>query len=327
MIVSLKFKNVRPINKEIDLCMIPANGDGVLDLASIYGANGSGKSSLLDFILYLKEFVLGQKTGSRLLTLDEKSPGEISVGFITPAGEYLFSLSFINLGIIFEELYKVTPLGNENIYTRNGYNTRYNNDLIKCYTNEKYLFLSTIIHHENFSDIKTWLKSLNFYSCFQDYPVLDNKVFFIVRQILYSLKIHLVRCSNGYMFAGEKGGYVSRGIQKLLYLLYFFIERILEKKSGVFFVDDFGVGLHPCIAIKIIELFKRYSEKHKNVQVIFSTHMTELMRFSLIPKEAIYLLDKDDFYSMNSFDSTYDKEVTKAYMQGLYGGIPEFDEG
>ncbi len=117
----------------------------------------------------------------------------------------------------------------------------------------------------------------------------------------------------------------SDGTQRLLELLFI----LLEKEEGkVFFIDEIDRCLHPLLTKRFISLFLEIAKK-RDVQLIVTTHESQLMDFSLLRKDEIWLLNKNPkgetkVYSMDEFNERFDKKILRAYLEGRYGGIPEF---
>ena len=104
----------------------------VLKMASIYGANGAGKSNLLKGVSFLKELALNkgfldkESIGKYFFALQENvgtDPLELTIEFVTESGvPFIYSVEIMDTGISFETL-QISGLGNEentNIFTRQG---------------------------------------------------------------------------------------------------------------------------------------------------------------------------------------------------------------
>lgn len=117
----------------------------------------------------------------------------------------------------------------------------------------------------------------------------------------------------------------SDGNKRLMELLSVLLN---EEEGRVFIIDEIDRCLHPLLTKKFISTFLELAKK-KHVQLIVTTHESQLMDFSLLRKDEIWLLNKDysgrtKIYSMDEFNERFDKKIVKAYLEGRYGGIPEF---
>lgn len=70
--------------------------------------------------------------------------------------------------------------------------------------------------------------------------------------------------------------------------------------------------------------------KHKNTQLIVTTHDTELMNLDLLRRDEIWFAGKmqdntTNLYSMEEFKTRFDKDIRRAYLDGTYGAIPKFE--
>ncbi|MGD6731604.1 MAG: AAA family ATPase [Pleomorphochaeta sp.] len=119
----------------------------------------------------------------------------------------------------------------------------------------------------------------------------------------------------------------SDGTQRLLELLFILLD---ERPGKVFFIDEIDRSLHPLLTEKFVETFLQIA-KERNVQLLVSTHESQLMDLKLLRKDEIWLFNKNNqgetkVYSMDEFNERFDKKIVKAYLEGRYRGIPEFHE-
>ncbi|MCY1152687.1 MAG: AAA family ATPase [Sphaerochaetaceae bacterium] len=119
----------------------------------------------------------------------------------------------------------------------------------------------------------------------------------------------------------------SDGTQRLLELLFILLD---ERPGKVFFIDEIDRSLHPLLTKKFVETFLQIA-KERNVQLLVSTHESQLMDLKLLRKDEIWLFNKNNqgetkVYSMDEFNERFDKKIVKAYLEGRYRGIPEFHE-
>lgn len=106
---------------------------------------------------------------------------------------------------------------------------------------------------------------------------------------------------------GVDSNTISAGEDNLLIILTalvslkYYFENITREKNEVeslLLIDEIDASLHPAFQIRLLDLFKEYSEKYK-IQVIFTTHSISLLEYALSQKQkVIYLIDNIDEVSI-----------------------------
>ncbi len=119
----------------------------------------------------------------------------------------------------------------------------------------------------------------------------------------------------------------SDGTKRLIELLMV-IQQSTTSSGKVFIVDEIDRSLHPQLTKKFVELFFRLTEG-TDTQLITTTHESELMDLSLLRRDEIWFVERDENYqsrifSLDQFKERYDKKVSKAYLEGRYGALPVF---
>lgn len=110
--------------------------------------------------------------------------------------------------------------------------------------------------------------------------------------------------------------------------LFELIEILLSGKEKTYIVDELDRCLHPCLTYKFIQNFFEYT-KQKRVQLVITTHESRLLDFDLLRRDEIWFVDKDktgnsNIYSLEEYNTRFDKKIDKAYLEGRYGGVPVF---
>lgn len=87
-------------------------------------------------------------------------------------------------------------------------------------------------------------------------------------------------------------------------------------------------SLHPNLFNHFIELLNEY-QKQTNIQVIFTTHESSIMKQDLFRRDQIWFIERNKdndsrIYSLDIFNERFDKKISKAYLEGRYGAIPQF---
>ena len=111
--------------------------------------------------------------------------------------------------------------------------------------------------------------------------------------------------------------------------IFDFLDILFNKnKNSVYVIDEMERSLHPNLFKHFIELLNQYQKK-SNIQVIFTTHQSEIMSQDLFRRDQIWFVERDKnndskIYSLDTFNERFDKKISKAYLEGRYGAIPQF---
>lgn len=131
---------------------------------------------------------------------------------------------------------------------------------------------------------------------------------------------------NNVPFSLEKEE--SSGTQKYFNLVGPIMD-VLEN-GQLLIVDELDAKLHPNLVCRIISLFHSKEFNHKNAQLVFNTHDTNLLDSGLFRRDQIWFTDKDKYgaaklYSLSDFSSDdvrKNEAYEKNYMKGKYGAVP-----
>ena len=90
-------------------------------------------------------------------------------------------------------------------------------------------------------------------------------------------------------------------------------------------IDEFDRSLHPNLSRAFFENF--LSCNGYAGQLIVTTHQAELLDLSLLRRDEIWFTQKEwdhstSLYSLNDYGTRHDKDIRKAYLEGLFGAIP-----
>lgn len=95
-------------------------------------------------------------------------------------------------------------------------------------------------------------------------------------------------------------------------------------ENKVFVIDEIDRSFHPNLTYEFI---KRALE-NKYIQLIVTTHEDRLLDLSLLRRDQIWFVDKEDnisyLYSLEQYKVRFDKDIMKEYLNGKYGSIPNF---
>ena len=98
----------------------------------------------------------------------------------------------------------------------------------------------------------------------------------------------------------------------------------------VLVIDELNDNLHPHLVKFMIQMFHDNALNDKNAQVIFTTHETSILDQTLLRRDQIWFVDKDDYnatslYPLSDFSPRKNIEnLEKNYLQGRYGAVPYF---
>lgn len=108
-----------------------------------------------------------------------------------------------------------------------------------------------------------------------------------------------------------------------------FLDILLNKnQNSVYVIDEMERSLHPNLFNRFIELLNEY-QKQSNIQVVFTTHESSIMKQDLFRRDQIWFIERNKdndsrIYSLDTFNERFDKKISKAYLDGRYGAIPQF---
>lgn len=119
----------------------------------------------------------------------------------------------------------------------------------------------------------------------------------------------------------------SDGTIRLLDLIEILLSADREK---VYVIDEINRRFHPLLTYHFIEKYLEIAA-HRHIQLIVTTHESRLMDFSLLRKDEINFVNRDEMgcseiYSFERFGERFDKKICTAYLRGDYGAIPIFKD-
>ena len=122
----------------------------------------------------------------------------------------------------------------------------------------------------------------------------------------------------------------SEGTKRLSALMGYLLAAI-EKGSSVV-IDEFDLALHPLVVKEVLSLFLNRSNNPKNAQLVFTTHMTDILEDNIMRMSEVGLVVKNRMVGTRikrivdmKDDGESLRNVTnfrKQYMDGWYQAIP-----
>lgn len=124
----------------------------------------------------------------------------------------------------------------------------------------------------------------------------------------------------------------SDGTKKLFDIAGLLLLAFNIKVSGLIILDEVDSNFHPSLLIRLIGLFNDPDVNKSNVQLLFTSHDTNLMNPSLMRRDQFYFAEKEQnegtrFYSLADLKGIRnDADFAKQYLAGFYGGVPMLSE-
>lgn len=117
----------------------------------------------------------------------------------------------------------------------------------------------------------------------------------------------------------------SEGTKKIFSIAVLLIDTL--KKGNTLIFDEFDARLHPLMSKAIVEMFNSQQTNHKNAQLIFMTHDTNLLNNKLFRRDQIWFTEKNkygatDLYSLVEYKIRNDASFESDYIKGKYGAVP-----
>lgn len=122
----------------------------------------------------------------------------------------------------------------------------------------------------------------------------------------------------------------SDGTQRLLDIAPGLLEIFTQDRTYI--IDEIDRSLHPDITTSIFKAFLN-NTSHIKSQLIVTTHETNLLNQDLVRKDELWFVQKNShgessLYSLEEYQTRFDKDIRRGYLAGRFGGIPlltEFD--
>lgn len=123
--------------------------------------------------------------------------------------------------------------------------------------------------------------------------------------------------------------HLSAGTRRIMELAHSFYLRA-TKWGGVVLIDELSRNLHPLLAQRLLRTARDASAES---QLIFTTHNTGLLDPALLPPDSVWFVDKAhdgaaSLYSLAEFKpeqiSVLSNDLQRAYLDGRFGGTPQF---
>lgn len=119
----------------------------------------------------------------------------------------------------------------------------------------------------------------------------------------------------------------SAGTQQLFALSVSFLNAL--ESGATIVVDELEHSMHPLLTRKLIEHFQSSAANKNGAQLLFTTHDSTLMTPSLLRRDQIWLVEKNEqgaseLLSLYDFKTRNDEAYQRNYLAGRYGAVPNF---
>ena len=117
----------------------------------------------------------------------------------------------------------------------------------------------------------------------------------------------------------------SAGTRKLFTLAGPWLD-VLDK-GLVFFMDELDTSLHPLLVRFLLSLLHNPETNRHNAQLIFATHDTTVLDQTLMRRDQVWFVEKDEenatrLYPLSDYKPRKGEALQKGYLYGRYGALP-----
>ena len=369
MLVQFSVTNYKSIRETAELSLLEANitefadslirnrldGVGILPVAMLYGANGSGKSAVLEAMAHLKALI--EKPGETM-TLDKtfalgtalkKAPTAYDLVFRGDYKEYEYQLKVQDSMVREETLYirKLTDTtydvvfdrDPEGVYLGEGLESL---DISPVTDNDPLLsYVLSEVHTEEFDMIRSLLSDVTYMDC----SVPDNGPAIEVcrdddmrRMLTRALAcggtgIQDIWEEEGTLAVRHRAGVLplaaeGHGVRQAVQL---YAAAVLALTGGkVLLADEVNQKLHPKVFRFLLELFTDPEVNTNGAQLIGTSYDMPTMANRVLRRDEIWLCDRNDrgetslytlalFLKENGEKVRKDETYYKQFLEGRYG--------
>ncbi len=338
-----------------------AYGGAVVPAVLVYGANGSGKTSLLGAASTMKDLVMqsgpetvdGAQPSPSPFLLDagwSAKPSGFEIDLVIGAVRYHYGLEVRNGTIASEWLYEIPKAHGRKLFERDGQVFEFGrwlkgqNRAISRLTRPDSPFLSAAAHagHGQLSTVHRYFGNMAFIGlpAAPEIPVRlaaaepDRRVVDFLKSVDAGIVGYRSGQAGGVEFAhrgrGGKAVYLemgreSSGTRRLLVIL----DRVFRALDGghPVFIDGLDTGLHPHVGEAVLRLFCSPRSNRNGAQLVATTHDTHLMKSPALRRDQLWFAEKNhdgatDLYPLTDLRTRKGDNLELGYLQGRYGAIP-----
>lgn len=113
--------------------------------------------------------------------------------------------------------------------------------------------------------------------------------------------------------------------------LFDFIPMLIDMRANdaVYVIDEIDRSLHPMLTLKIVEMYNKLLRDKSHMQLICTTHESNLLSAAPVRQDEIWFVEKDkkgETHLSSLCEYKPRENVQKGYLNGRYGAIPFFGE-
>lgn len=113
--------------------------------------------------------------------------------------------------------------------------------------------------------------------------------------------------------------------------LFDFIPMLIDMRANdaVYIIDEIDRSLHPMLTLKLLELYDSILRPESNMQLICTTHESNLLASAPVRQDEVWFVEKDrkgESHLASLCEYKPRENVQKGYLNGRYGAIPFFGE-
>lgn len=341
----------------------PVDHLGVLPVAAIYGANGSGKSNLLKGLWHLRTLVLDVPAASeedcyfRFDSSCKKEPVEYEVMFRISDMEYDYQLKMNGRNIIEENLFSryLSDTSYDVLFDRDSEGVflceAWEDTDVARLTDQLPLLYFLGVHKKDreLQSILNFFRNIIFFSGHQTKLDLLTSVVkskslksvLLSHLVALDLDITDIRSTNkgimvGHMVQGKQIEFSldaeSTGLRQMLSLLAALLEA--REKGALVLADDPETHLHPKVLEYLYRLAADASSNPFGAQLLAATHENATMNNGVFRRDELWMMDRKEdgssslytlalFLKENGEKVRKDETYFKQYLEGRYGGVPK----
>ena len=123
----------------------------------------------------------------------------------------------------------------------------------------------------------------------------------------------------------------SAGTQRFFSRIGSWISVVEQGKLLV--IDEIEASMHPLLTRRLVAMIQDTKINTKGAQLLFTTHDTGLLDLSLLRRDQIWFVERDDkcgatvLYALTDFSPRKGENIQKGYLQGRFGAIPFVRDG
>lgn len=113
--------------------------------------------------------------------------------------------------------------------------------------------------------------------------------------------------------------------------LFDFIPMLIDMRTNdaVYVIDEIDRSLHPMLTLKLIEMYNNLLRSDSQMQLICTTHESNLLSAAPVRLDEIWFVEKDkqgESHLSSLCEYKPRENIQKGYLNGRYGAIPFFGE-